>query len=49
MALKIITKKEQAQPKLPEGADRFVWTELPPVVKPPTFTQILKHEPKKAT
>lgn len=52
MALKILKKAEKDEPertKLPEGADRFVWSELPPVVTPLKYAQILKHEPKKPT
>ena len=41
MALKILKKDETKEPpKLPEGADRFLWTEVP--VKQPDYANILK-------
>jgi hypothetical protein len=41
MALKILTKDEKPEPpKLPEGGDRFIWTEVP--VKQPEYANILK-------
>ena len=46
MALKILKKAEKVEaPRLPEGGDRFVWTELPESVKPVKkieYAQILK-------
>lgn len=42
MALKMLKKAER--PKLPEGADRFLWTEVPVPVKKPGYAKILKGE-----
>lgn len=47
MALKIL-KKEDAKPeppqRLPEGADRFVWTELPVIKSARSFAEVLKFD-----
>jgi hypothetical protein len=52
MALKFVEKAEKPQEdpkKLPEGADRFMWTEVPesaqrPVIKKTDYAWILKGE-----
>lgn len=49
MALKILKKEPKPEQRLPEGADRFVWTEIPGAVKPhPKYAEVLKG-PKKPT
>lgn len=43
MALKILKKAEQKDPpRLPDGGDRFLWTEVPEPVKKLDYAQILK-------
>ena len=43
MALKMLTKPEPEPKPLPEGADRFLWDEVPPPpAKKLEYAQILK-------
>jgi hypothetical protein len=50
MALKILKKDEQKPepPRLPEGGDRFLWSEIPKPAKKIEYAQILKGQ-KRAT
>lgn len=52
MALKILKKAKKTKktapvkrPTLPEGADRFLWTEIPPQQKNVEYARILKKKP----
>ena len=48
--LKILKKAEPTEEKpperLPEGGDRFLWTELPPTAKKVEYAEVLKFARK---
>lgn len=47
--LKILKKAEAEPPKLPEGADRFLWTEVPTAEEAPKkveYADVLKFTRK---